>query len=81
MRLSRRPAAPVDRRSDEQICRRIEAEFREMPGLTLTLPQAAMLFGVDSPRCERLLRSLVRSGLLATDGRSFARADVADLCV
>ena len=79
MALLRRPAV-VDCRSDQQIARRIEAEFREMPGLTLTLPQATLLFCVEPARCERLMLSLVRTGLLTTDGRSFARADVARLC-
>ena len=79
MAFSRRPAA-VDCRSDHQICRRIEAEFREMPGLTLTLPQATLLFRVEPARCERLLLSFVRTGLLTTDGRSYARADVGLLC-
>ena len=79
MALLRRPAA-VNCRCDRQICPRIEAEFREMPGLALTLPQAALLFGVEQARCERLLLSLVRTGLLTTDGRSFARADVGRLC-
>ena len=79
MALLRRAAA-VNCRSDHQICRRIEAEFHEMPGLALTLPQAALLFGVERARCERLLLSLVRTGLLTTDGRSFVRADVGRLC-
>lgn len=74
MAFSYRPAVTASC-SDPEICRRIEAEFREMPGLTLTLPQASLLFGVERARCERLLIGLVRKGLLATDGRSFARAD------
>jgi hypothetical protein len=76
MALSYRPPVTASR-SDPEICRRIEAEFREMPGLTLTLPQASLLFGVEPARCGRLLLGLVREGLLATDGRSFARADCA----
>ena len=80
MALLCRPAIIPKRRSDPEICRRIEAEFREMPGLTLTLPQAALLFGVERTHCECLLRSLVRKGLLTTDGRSFARADGGRLC-
>ena len=70
------PAAEEDLRNDVDLCTRIEAEFREMPGLTLTLPQAARLFSLDPDRCERILDALVHTGLLRTDGRSFARADV-----
>ena len=46
------------------IVRRIAAEFREMPGLVLSIPQASRLLGVDRPACERILASLVRDGLL-----------------
>jgi hypothetical protein len=59
---------------------RVCAEFREMPGLTLTRDQAARLFGLDKDGCERVLGSLVRSGLLWTDGRAFARADAGRRC-
>jgi hypothetical protein len=51
------------------------AEFREMPGLILTLPQAARLFGVESMRCRLVLNTLVANGVLTTNGRTFARAD------
>lgn len=53
---------------------RVSAEFREMPGLTLTLPQAARLFSIDAARCERVLGALVEGGVLATNGHAFARA-------
>ena len=56
------------------------AEFREMPGLILTLPQASRLFSIDAARCERVLRTLVDRGLLVTDGRVYARADAGVLC-
>ena len=51
--------------------RRIEAEFREMPGLSLTLPQAARLFSLDLLECERALQALVRGGTLRLCHRSF----------
>lgn len=57
------------------VCSRVKAEFREMPGLTLTSAQACRLFGLDRPECERVLGALVTAGFLATDGRVFARAD------
>ena len=69
------PTPLASSRADEHaISARVSAEFREMPGLTITLAQAVRLFNVDRPRCERILGSLVQSGILATDGRVFARA-------
>jgi hypothetical protein len=60
---------------EHDLCARVWAEFREMPGLNLTLAQAARLFSLDRARCERVLDALVVSGVLATDGVGFARAD------
>jgi DNA-binding IclR family transcriptional regulator len=51
------------------------AEFREMPGLRLTLTQAARLFDIEPAHCSRVLGSLVDSGFLAMDGNVFAAAD------
>jgi hypothetical protein len=64
-------APPTD---DVELQLRVSAEFVEMPGLTITLAQAARLFCVDRSRCERILGYLVRGGVLTTDGRVFARA-------
>lgn len=76
MSLLSRPAQPcfADRNDEARLCRRISAEFREMPGLTLTLPQAARLFSLDIDRCERILGALVADGFLVTNGRTFANA-------
>jgi hypothetical protein len=49
-------------------------EFREMPGLKLTVAQAARLFSLDAARCERVLVALVVRGVLASTGRAFIRA-------
>jgi DNA-binding IclR family transcriptional regulator len=43
----------------------------EMPGLKLTLAQAARFFNLDRAECERVLAELVRAGELTTDGASF----------
>lgn len=59
---------------------RVNAEFREMPGLTLTLRQAARLFSIEPAHCERVLGALVEAGVLATNGRAFARADAGRRC-
>jgi hypothetical protein len=69
-------ASPVSAQSDElDLHARVSAEFREMPGLKLTLAQAARLFSIDSTRCERVFGALVERGELSTDGRAWARAD------
>lgn len=38
---------------------RVRGEYCEMPGLSLTLPQAQRLWGLDACACEALLRELV----------------------
>ena len=53
---------------------RIHAEYREMPGLKLTLAQAARLFNIEPVRCRRALEALVSGGVLKTDGRAFLHA-------
>ena len=53
---------------------RIRAEYQEMPGLALTLPQAARLWGANIVVVEPLLRTLVDSGFLwKTDGGQYIR--------
>lgn len=59
---------------DRDLRVRIQAEFAEMPGLTLTLPQASRLFNVDAARCERALKTLVASGSLSMMRGVFVRA-------
>jgi hypothetical protein len=52
---------------------RIRAEFTEMPGLTLTLPQARRLFGLTSVQSQRLLSDLIDAGFLMRDVRGTYR--------
>ena len=66
------PVAALD--DDDRLSERIKAEFREMPGLTLTLPQAARLFSIDLVLCRLVLDALVVEGYLASNGRTFANA-------
>jgi hypothetical protein len=61
-----------EHRDELDLCTRVQAEFNEMPGLRLTLPQAARLFSIEASRCERVLGALVHAGHLATDGNAFA---------
>jgi DNA-binding IclR family transcriptional regulator len=57
------------------IVQRIAAEFREMPGLVLSIPQASRLLGLDQPACERILASLAQDGFLRRrNGNSYGRA-------
>ena len=58
---------------DACLQRRIKAEFGEMPGLKLTLPQAARLFDLEYRQCELVLERLVRAGDLANDGTCYHR--------
>ena len=58
---------------------RVQGEFHEMPGLKLTVRQAARLFSVETARCERVLGALVHDGILATDGLQFARAGASEI--
>jgi DNA-binding IclR family transcriptional regulator len=44
--------------------RRVSAEFLEMPGLRLTIPQACRLFSLPSTECQSLLATLVDRGFL-----------------
>jgi hypothetical protein len=58
---------------DHMLCVRIRAEFDEMPGLNLTLLQAARLFDVEPARCARVLGDLVGRGALWSDGYLYSR--------
>jgi len=55
--------------------RRAKAEFLEMPGLKLTVAQAARLWSVDSALSRQVLSALVEARFLAeTSNASFVRA-------
>jgi hypothetical protein len=49
---------------DTRLLERVVAEYREMPGLTLTLDQARRLWGCDAETCQRVAAVLVNRGLL-----------------
>ena len=44
--------------------RLIQAEYREMPGLKLTKPQARKLWGLEAKTCDALFESLTASRFL-----------------
>ena len=72
-----RPAAPstetlgVRTRAEaaRELTRRVQAEYAEMPGLSLTLSQAQRLWGVDRQTCESAFRELIAHGFLRMTGR------------
>jgi hypothetical protein len=49
-----------------QLLARIRAEYREMPGLRLTLVQARRLWGLDILTCAAALATLQAAGFLDT---------------
>jgi hypothetical protein len=58
-----RPIATAD------LLRRIRAEYREMPGLTLTVPQAQRLWSLDANTCHAALDALVEAHFLIRSPR------------
>ena len=54
----------LDRVRAESILDRARAEYLEMPGLCLTVPQAARLLGVNVHESEQVLSGLEAAGLL-----------------
>ena len=53
---------------------RIEGEYREMPGLSLTVSQAERLWGLDSGTCAFALTTLVERRVLRhTTGGTYLR--------
>ena len=61
------------------IAERVRGEFREMPGLTLTVAQARRLWDLDSSTCSDVLTQLVDAGFLCrrADGAYGRASDLA----
>ena len=47
-----------------ELTQRVAAEYGEMPGLSLTLPQAARLWGLDRQTCGAVFHVLSQRGVL-----------------
>ncbi len=64
-------SAPTD-----ALIRLVRGEYREMPGMRLTVRQAERLWALHASTCESVLDSLVEDGFLAhaRDG-SYGRAE------
>ena len=62
----------------EDVLRRVQGEFLEMPGLRLTEAQARRLWGLDAASCAALLRALVDAKFLfRTRDGAFMRVEQA----
>jgi hypothetical protein len=58
-----------------ELLQRIECEYREMPGLSVTGAQAERLWGLDSTTCSFVLMTLVQRGILKrTASGTYVRA-------
>ena len=56
---------------------RIEGEYRQMPGLSLTVPQAERLWGLDASTCASVLTALIeRRVLTRTASGSYLRRSI-----
>ena len=69
-----RPAAPAR----DHLLRAIASEYREMPGMRLTLVQFGRLWNLDARECGEVVRELIARGDLSEDdaGRIGGRCDV-----
>lgn len=68
--------APEQVRQADEVLRRVQGEFLEMPGLRLTEPQARRLWGLDAASCAALLSTLVDANFLfRTRDGAFMRVD------
>jgi len=69
---------PQPVRSSDEVLRRVQGEFMEMPGLCLTRAQARRLWGLDEASCDALLGALVDAKFLfRTRTGSFMRVEMA----
>jgi hypothetical protein len=55
---------PEQSRPIDEVLRRVQGEFLEMPGLRLTGAQACRMWGLDSAVCDALLGALVDAKFL-----------------
>jgi hypothetical protein len=47
-----------------ELTRRVQAEYAEMPGLSVTLVQAERLLAADQATCARVFKALIKRGVL-----------------
>ena len=62
-------------RVEDALMTRVRGEYREMPGMRLTIEQAMRLWMLDRRTCSDVLSSLVAAHFLQRDGNGrYARA-------
>jgi hypothetical protein len=61
--------APTGAASLHDVLRRIESEYREMPGMSVNAQQAQRLWGLDSTTCSFVMTMLVERGILRHTAR------------
>ena len=65
----------TERMALDDLLRRVQAEFLEMPGLRLTRAQARRLWALDDTLCDAVLSALVDARFLVESrNASFIRA-------
>ena len=70
-----RPSKPETTAALHELLRRIESEYREMPGLSVTAAQARRLWGLDNTTCAFVLVTLIQRGILkVTPDGTYIRA-------
>jgi hypothetical protein len=65
---------------DERSLKQMRAEYMAMPGLALTLFQAARFWSLSARHSQRLLSELVDTGFLVRSGRGVYRRRSAGGC-
>ena len=53
----------------DDVLRRVEGEYQEMPGMCVTRKQAQRLWGLDSTTCELVLTTLLERGVVRRTSR------------
>ena len=56
-------------RTLDDVLRRVEGEYYEMPGMCVTRTQAQRLWGLDSTTCELVLTALIERGVVRRTSR------------
>ena len=70
-----RPGFSTPDQAIRTLMEQVQAEYAEMPGLSVTLSQAQRLWAVDQGTCEEVFSRLVSSGVLRkTTKGQFVRA-------